>query len=516
MRKLGLAIVGIAVFIIAAAGSAVFGDKYLHNNQSGDALAIAKTSHTVKNTQMEKKSDTQSNDNENETALDGITADEAWKQAYMGYLKKHHDTDSDYESYELINVNGDGIPELVANGVCEASGNLVLNYSKGEVHETQLDRLGYSYIEGENLMINSDGHMGYYYDIIYQIQNGRLTQIAKGKYGLLDGREPDDTKDYESQFTYEWQGKSVTKDQYDKNLEEVFDWSKSNSYQDTYSYDEIIQKIKDYSAEYNSQLITLEEAKSLILQAENSISTEVTDEVLGFYKYGPLHLLKGESDYSKVRKQIRQYYMESIVDYVLNMHQLYAVEERLGYPSETPEDRYLVDESGTFRVVETGNHQVKIKVPVKHAGLDESLAEEAFAYYTLKRDGNRIKITDISQKFNNKTMDNCSYDEVAAVTRLDEFKQLQGDWKPKDHKFNASIELNLIEKQSDYSFPTFSFKYDGMKIDGTLKYGYDDYTYEGKKGKQTIYLRLFKDKDGLIISIQVDDKEAQDITMVRD
>jgi len=170
-----------------------------------------------------------------------------WKQAYINYiydnLKVHN-----WHQYELICLDDDAIPELVALGDSEAGGNLICNYYDGEVHSTSLLRLGFDYIERGNLLCNSDGHMDNYYDIVYSIIDGKLVQTDSGYWGELDDAGHQFDEDGNLIYQYSWNGVSVTEEKYNKCLNLVFDMSKAtDGYTDhSRSEDEIIKEILNY------------------------------------------------------------------------------------------------------------------------------------------------------------------------------------------------------------------------------------------------------------------------------
>lgn len=175
------------------------------------------------------------------------TYDDQWKQVYIDYIQNTL-INNGWDGYELIKLDNDDIPELVAIGCCEAQGNLVCNYYNGTVYSTQLSRLGFYYIERKNLLCNSEGLMDNYYDIIYSLIDGKLTQIVAGYWGELDGSGHHFDKDGNLVYQYSWDGNSVTEDEYKKYLNSVFDMSKST---DGYtnqpcSIDEMINLIKSY------------------------------------------------------------------------------------------------------------------------------------------------------------------------------------------------------------------------------------------------------------------------------
>ncbi|MDO5292026.1 MAG: hypothetical protein Q4F05_04670 [bacterium] len=148
-----------------------------------------------------------------------------WKQAYLNYLKS--ETTEVYEGYNLIYVNNDDIPELVEVGESEAIGCKVLTYYNGQVNATQLSRLYFSYIPKQNLLCNSDGNMGVYYDVVYSIKNGKLTQIAEGIYGDEDNAKPQFDENGNEIFVYKWNGNSVTKEDYEQSLNAIYNTKKA-------------------------------------------------------------------------------------------------------------------------------------------------------------------------------------------------------------------------------------------------------------------------------------------------
>lgn len=119
----------------------------------------------------------------------------------------------------LIYVDEDNIPELLIHGSCEADGNIVVTYNDGEFSELQTMRLGLEYIEKENLLLNSDGHMGSYYDLLYSIENHEFVEKAMGTFGGME----------EESYTYTWNDVDVTEQVYYENLKKVFSSDKAIS-----------------------------------------------------------------------------------------------------------------------------------------------------------------------------------------------------------------------------------------------------------------------------------------------
>ena len=108
--------------------------------------------------------------------------EDSWKRAYIDYIASCDPRGID--SFNLIYLDQDDIPELVIIGKYSAYGCIILNYADGKVHDTNLLRLQFSYIERENLLLNYGGVTGVYFDYIFSIIDGELTEIATGDFEI--------------------------------------------------------------------------------------------------------------------------------------------------------------------------------------------------------------------------------------------------------------------------------------------------------------------------------------------
>lgn len=144
---------------------------------------------------------------------------ENYKEAYLSYLDEFEDADKC--TYSLIYVDDDNIPELVIDNGYEAAGCIVLTFHDGVLDEWQSNRLNFTYIERGNLICNSDGHMGYYYDWVYTIQDGKWCYVDGGVYGdPSDGPQFDENEDYI--YVYQWGEDEVSEAEYETRLNEVY------------------------------------------------------------------------------------------------------------------------------------------------------------------------------------------------------------------------------------------------------------------------------------------------------
>lgn len=148
-----------------------------------------------------------------------------WKQAYIDHLQKQDP--EEWQGYQLIYLNDDEIPELVEIGTSEAAGCVIVTYADGMLEETRLGRLNFTYIERSGLLCNSDGNMDRYYDLVYRMENGRLTQIAAGYYGAEDNSRVEFDADGNPVYQYQWNDVQMSQEEYEQKLNAVYDTSKA-------------------------------------------------------------------------------------------------------------------------------------------------------------------------------------------------------------------------------------------------------------------------------------------------
>lgn len=91
--------------------------------------------------------------------------------------------------------------------------------------------------------------MDHYYDIVYRIENGEMKQIAEGKYGWLTEREFDENE--EPVYQYEWNGVEMSREEYEKEFQQVYDSTQAVTYD--YSNLYVLGEIKKLIAEYEME-----------------------------------------------------------------------------------------------------------------------------------------------------------------------------------------------------------------------------------------------------------------------
>ena len=181
-----------------------------------------------------------------------------WKQAYINWVNQRPDW-----TYVLFDVNGDDIPEIAAHSGNMADGGAVGTYANGKVQEIPIARGGLISVQGQNVVDNSDGHVGRYYDCVYKIDDGRWVQIGDGEYGD-DGDTTMETDKYGNstiKFVYTWNGEKVSEDEYSANLKKLIDVDLADEigYQEV-SSSEIISQIRNYTND-NKTILKQEDGK---------------------------------------------------------------------------------------------------------------------------------------------------------------------------------------------------------------------------------------------------------------
>ena len=163
----------------------------------------------------------------------------SWHDAYTNYLMNNG---WENDTYALIYVNDDNVPELVIDSGVEASGCRILTYAAGKVNVLTTRRLGFTYVPRGNRLSNSDGNMDSYFDDIYEIRDGIWACVARGEYyGYLSGWN-DILKRYVCRY-YVWNGQQTDIGQYMIRLSQVYDSQRAVGMEEGYSKRDILWQI---------------------------------------------------------------------------------------------------------------------------------------------------------------------------------------------------------------------------------------------------------------------------------
>ena len=151
-----------------------------------------------------------------------------WQEAYIDYINEHRGTDyyrgNALETYKLVNINDDNIPELYISYGTTAGGDVICTYSDDKVIDQTMWIKGFSYIEGQNIFRDTGGHMDTYHDKIYSIENGQFVLLHGGNSGAAT----DESIEYDANgypiFHYYWDATEVSSEtEYENLLNEVYD-----------------------------------------------------------------------------------------------------------------------------------------------------------------------------------------------------------------------------------------------------------------------------------------------------
>lgn len=161
-----------------------------------------------------------------------------WERAYLDFIVQD-DTMidvgyADEVRYYLLNLDSDAIPELYINYGFTYAGAKICTWDGDQVNFVNVgagDELFY-YEKGTCFHV-SGGRMDHYYDVVFQIKNGRIQEKVRGEWEVLS-YEPEEV-------TYTWNGKNVSESDYQASLTYMFDDSGAKQAEDqgSYSYDEI-------------------------------------------------------------------------------------------------------------------------------------------------------------------------------------------------------------------------------------------------------------------------------------
>lgn len=148
----------------------------------------------------------------------------AWRKAYIDWV----DTWGGKTTFELIDVNGDAIPEIAAIGEYVARGTTIATYGENGIQEVEIYRCEAKYLPGKNILDNSGGSMDMNQDRIFKIENGNWVQLADGQYGFINGAPMQYDENDEPIYKYEWNGKEVTQEQYQQEVKKFIDLENAN------------------------------------------------------------------------------------------------------------------------------------------------------------------------------------------------------------------------------------------------------------------------------------------------
>lgn len=146
---------------------------------------------------------------------------EPWRQAYADYVKKA--AKEGYNSFNLIYVDNDDVPELFLGSGIEATGERLCTYHNGKIVEQTLYRTySTSYIENSGLIQNYYGSQGCYGIEIYKLQNGKFEMLHTAY--IEEGYSEDYGEFYSGCYLDK---KEILREDLDRKIAEYFDANKA-------------------------------------------------------------------------------------------------------------------------------------------------------------------------------------------------------------------------------------------------------------------------------------------------
>jgi len=130
-------------------------------------------------------------------------------------------------NYDLVYVNDDDIPELYVAHPYEAAGQWLLTMDGNTLAVVGYSQSGSWYIERQNLILTSGGHMDEYFDVVSSIVNGQFVTLQAGSYGAINNANVQFDANGHPIYEYYWDGVKVSADVYNKAVAAAFDKSQA-------------------------------------------------------------------------------------------------------------------------------------------------------------------------------------------------------------------------------------------------------------------------------------------------
>ena len=161
-----------------------------------------------------------------------------WVTAYLNDIFSG-EAPTDMTICRLIYVDDNFIPEIWIDYNYGYAGAEVYTQDQNGTSNIYISHGMAQWIENENLLLASGGHMDVYYDEIYEIQNGKFVSISSGNYGAADNSNVQYDEQDSPIYDYYWNNSKVTKTEYEQKLSNIFDNAEATDiYQNIYTYDQ--------------------------------------------------------------------------------------------------------------------------------------------------------------------------------------------------------------------------------------------------------------------------------------
>lgn len=169
---------------------------------------------------------------------DSYEAQGYWKEAYLEYVRR-----IDADAFALVYLDDDEIPEVY----CEINGyaDRIVACHNGMIRERDLQRYGLFYREREGIYLTEGGNNGEFPLEIVQLKEGEFTVLASGwtKSEYIANAESTDPDQLTYFETYDWNGHSVTKDEYYRSIDAIIERKTAIHPETLYAKEEVLTQL---------------------------------------------------------------------------------------------------------------------------------------------------------------------------------------------------------------------------------------------------------------------------------
>lgn len=157
-----------------------------------------------------------------------------WKSLYINFINSlNQDAIS---GYQLVYIDDDEIPELVAMGISHIAPSYLCWVNNGKLCQGSVSFSGFAYLEKQNRYICEEGFTGKGNDYVRRINGDEAEDLIKGELCTIQGQE-----------YYRWDGDDYpNQEQYEAAKNADFDKSSAQTTDNVKSYTEICSQISKY------------------------------------------------------------------------------------------------------------------------------------------------------------------------------------------------------------------------------------------------------------------------------
>ena len=179
------------------------------------------------------------------TTAEPTLPNDEWKEAYVEYIDSLKQLNM--AGFALIDLDGNGIPELYFDSGFTAGGGSLSGYSDGAINTVRIGSGG-NYYAGNHLCCDS-GRMGGYTNTVYEVGNGKISMVFSGCYVAKASEfDMDNPDDFNYSYSPDFSGNfvDISYDEYNSMFSEAFDRGSQQVIKCPYNPSTIVDAIWDY------------------------------------------------------------------------------------------------------------------------------------------------------------------------------------------------------------------------------------------------------------------------------